>query len=78
MKKIHKINDKNKKQKGYNMGIDTFKLMNTGMTYEQAINFEIKICIIILIIVGTLYILKFIIKKFFPKLYEKLKQYNIF
>lgn len=60
------------------MIIDILKLMDTGMTYQQAINFEIKLSIIIFIILGAMYLLKFILKKFFPNLYEKLKKYNIF
>lgn len=60
------------------MGIDIFKLMDSGMTFKEAVNFEIKMCVIMIIAVVVLYILRFIIKKFFPNLYEKLKEYNIF
>lgn len=59
------------------MGIDIFKLMNAGMTYEQAVRFEIKFCIVILIMIGILYLVEYIIKKYFNNLYKKLKIHNI-
>lgn len=60
------------------MGLDIFKLMNIGMTFEQIISFQIKLYILLLVVVLVLYLLKFIIKKFFPDFYEILKNYNIF
>lgn len=39
------------------MGMNIFDLMETGMTYKEAVNFQMKFYIIMLIIVGILYLM---------------------
>ena len=56
----------------------TFQLMNSNMTYEEATALQLKICAIALILIIVLYSIERITKKYCPKIYQKLKQYNIF
>ena len=58
--------------------LTTFNLMDAGMTYEEAIIFQVKFFIIAFIIIAVMYFVEKITKKYCPKIYQKLKQYNVF
>ena len=60
------------------MRLSIFDLMSSGMTYDEALNFQIKLIAIEGIIILLLYSLKIVIKKKFPMLYRKLEWHNIF
>lgn len=54
------------------------QLMDSGMTYEQAVQVQLQVCAIMLIIAVVICIIEYIIKKCCTKLYNNLKQHNIF
>lgn len=60
----------------YSMTI--FSLMESGMTYEEATIYQFKICAIMLTIVLVVCFMEKLTKKYCPKIYQKLKQYNFF